>query len=291
VAGHIYNFGTCGFLLEAPPHLDVSLFRVTEIHNTDDLRELVRRRNWDGSLKTVLRPNEFRRMLAKIAHSWLTAIAGHGSFTPLALDAILKEDFNLSYLIGQNEPIEPVVQFGPNFSLRLRTMHHSDRLQSIMVIEIRLFDGMQTPTYHVVTGKTHSPEQYVIELLECLLRSKTLSPEIQMRLALEQPLPDEYMMNSPGFRLLRSLEDVRDACEAAEANQPSEDPVRQWCATTAFTLMHRFSKKEIVSGSPRSPYRALAGLLFEVVTGERGRDLKRACNDHLKAMRPLITSG
>jgi hypothetical protein len=156
----VYHFGACGFLLDAPPHLDVMRSNASTIHNKDDLNEFIRRHDWNGELTHTFRFNEFRRMLAKIAHSFLTAIAGYGSFFPLALGAILNDDFNLSYLVGENAEIEPVVKFGSNFMVRMRTLHQGAR--SVLIVEIRLFHGMQTPTYHVVTGETHSPEQFAI---------------------------------------------------------------------------------------------------------------------------------
>jgi hypothetical protein len=89
------------------------------------------------------------------------------------------------------------------------------------------------------------------------------------------------------LRLLSALADVREACETGAANQPAEDQVKIWCARIAHTLMFRLSAEKPTSGSPRSTYRLLASLLYEVLTGEAERDLKRACDDHLRLIRAM----
>lgn len=124
-----------------------------------------------------------------------------------------------------------------------------------------------------------------IDRLDRALRPEALSPELRLRLALE--VEARKSTNSPGQRLLASLSEVRELCQAGDDNQPSADQVRIWCARIAYSLMHRFSDEPITSGSPDSTYRAIAGLLYEVLTGERDRDLKRACDEHLQGMRSI----
>lgn len=111
-----------------------------------------------------------------------------------------------------------------------------------------------------------------------LVEQATLAAEMRLRLEPEKE------------RLLSALQAVRGICEDAKENQPSDDQVRRWCAKVAFTLMVRFSDKPPTSGSANSPYRVITGLLYEIVTGEAGRDFKRACDDELKDMRPLLTN-
>lgn len=125
-----------------------------------------------------------------------------------------------------------------------------------------------------------------LDHLDDLLRSATMGAELRLRLGLDQPgLLPKHAGNAPAGRLMIALQEVRELCEHGGANQPSADQVRIWCARIAFTLLHLFSNKEPTSGSADSPYRALAGLLYEVLTGEQGRDLKRACDDHLRSLR------
>jgi hypothetical protein len=121
--------------------------------------------------------------------------------------------------------------------------------------------------------------------LESHFRRATLSPELRIRLGLNIAHSPDEVGNLPVPRLLVALKAVRDICEAADRGQPSDDQVKIWCAKIAHTLMVRFSNEKPSSGSEQSSYRTIASLLFEVLTGIRGHDLRRACNDHLRAMR------
>lgn len=125
----------------------------------------------------------------------------------------------------------------------------------------------------------------LIDRIEDALTSESLAPELRLRLSLNAEA--DRATNSPGRRLLMVLNEVRALCQAGEENQPSADQVRIWCARTAYSLMFKFSEEHITSGSPDSAYRAIAGFLYEVLTGEANRDLKRACDDHLQAMRGI----
>jgi hypothetical protein len=137
--------------------------------------------------------------------------------------------------------------------------------------------------------KTRDDARKIIGLIDRLdeaLRSRGLAPELRMRLALEVD-SDAHAANAPAGRLLVALGEVRELCQAGDDNQPSADQVRIWCARVAFTLMHQFSEEKPTSGSPDSTYRAIAGLLYEILTGERDRDLERACEDHLRSLRSI----
>jgi hypothetical protein len=154
----VYTFGRCGLLLGAPATLDVSMYNMVTIHNNQQLVTFTDKYRWDKKVRIQFRPNEFRRMLAKIGYSFLVALAGYGTFTPLIIPAIMNENYNISYLVGQNPEIEPAGTNGEWFDLRIRTMHAGT--QSIFIVEIRLFQQNPVPTYHVVVGETNSPEQY-----------------------------------------------------------------------------------------------------------------------------------
>ena len=123
-----------------------------------------------------------------------------------------------------------------------------------------------------------------IDRLVGALSSTTLAPELRLRLALDA-VADDIALNSPTTRLLLALKEVRELCQAGSDNQPSADQVRIWCARIAYILMYRFSEEDPSSGSPLSSYRIIATLLYEILTGERDRDLKRACDDHLRGMK------
>jgi hypothetical protein len=127
-----------------------------------------------------------------------------------------------------------------------------------------------------------------LDHLEDLLRSATLGPELRLRLGLDTAgMIPEHAANAPAWRLMTALNEVRDLCQQGDINQPAADQVRIWCARIAYSLMDRFSTEEATSGSADSPYRVLASLLYEVLTGEAERDLKRACDQHLREMRML----
>jgi hypothetical protein len=115
-----------------------------------------------------------------------------------------------------------------------------------------------------------------VSQLEEQVKQSTLSPELVFRLGPERE------------RLLDVLRAVKRVCEEAEQNQPPDDQVRTWCAKIAHTLIIRFSEERPSSGSARSRYRIVAGLLYEILTGESGRDLKRACDEELTKMRQAL---
>ena len=113
--------------------------------------------------------------------------------------------------------------------------------------------------------------------LSKLLERATLAPEMRLRL---EPEKDA---------LLSGLRAVQEICEQADQNQP-RDQVLTWSASIAFTLLFRFSDQTPTSGSAQSPYRVVASLLYEVLTGEHGHDLRRACGEHLKQMRRAVST-
>jgi hypothetical protein len=104
-------------------------------------------------------PNEFRRLIAKIGYSFFVALAHYGEFAPLALKAITEDDFNISYLVGQNVDWEPPVANGDSHGLRLKTLH-GPKDHVMFIAEVRLFQSNGTPTYHVAVGETHGRQQF-----------------------------------------------------------------------------------------------------------------------------------
>ncbi len=99
------------------------------------------------------------RMVAKIGYGYAIAELGYGSFRPLILGAILKEDGNPSYLVGQNEKTEPP-EPGAAHILRVKDQSKLGK-KPIITSEVRLFSTFQTPTYHVIVGEIDSPEQHI----------------------------------------------------------------------------------------------------------------------------------
>jgi hypothetical protein len=58
---------------------------------------------------------------------------------------------------------------------------------------------------------------------------------------------------------------------------PEQDRKQDYCAVLARNLMKQFSTLSI-TGTAEGPYRVTASLVYEALTGEAGKDLKRACD-------------
>ncbi|GGI23771.1 hypothetical protein [Bradyrhizobium guangdongense] len=110
-----------------------------------------------------------------------------------------------------------------------------------------------------------------IDQLTLLLSAKTLSPELRLRLGLDLPSP----------RALDALHEVRRLCQAADDDQPGADQVKFWCVTVALNLMLRFSQKRPTAGSIKTPFCAIAGLLYQSVTGDE-ENLRSICQAVLR---------
>ena len=91
---------------------------------------------------------EFFRMLAKIAHAYTVAELGLGGFTPFLVPAILgnKLDDSVQY-IGGATGTAPASRLTHEIS----HAHHLTRPE-LVVVRIRLFAALDTPTYIVATG-------------------------------------------------------------------------------------------------------------------------------------------
>jgi hypothetical protein len=85
-------------------------------------------------------------------------------------------------------------------------------------------------------------------------------------------------------RQLRVLQKASNLLEHVKAPSKNADLTKGLCAGTAHGIIGECSRKP-PTGTPDAPLRTIASLLFEVLTGQRGRDLKRACDDQLKRRR------
>ncbi len=83
------------------------------------------------------------------------------------------------------------------------------------------------------------------------------------------------------FAFVESLRELHSRCKQLEAAKPgidgNIDHLQRQVAVAAKVLMQQ-SDKRIGSSSPKSPFRVLAGLLYEAVTGVAGKDMERACD-------------
>lgn len=91
---------------------------------------------------------EFFRMLAKIAHAYTVAELGLGSFTPFLLPAILRNDLDDSVqYIGGSTSETPASRLTHEISHALHV-----RRPELVLVRIRLFAALDTPTYLVAAG-------------------------------------------------------------------------------------------------------------------------------------------
>lgn len=138
--------------------------------------------------------------------------------------------------------------------------------------------------------KTRDDARAIMEAIDRLsgvMATKTLSPELKLRLGLEIHATEASSNNLPVPSLVRALSEVRGICQSAEENQPQADQVKRWCATIAIGLINRFSTERPSAGSDQSAYCTIAGLIYESVTGKEER-LRGVCHDVLKSYQPLL---
>jgi len=104
------------------------------------------------------KPIVFARMLAKIAHALAVARLGVDSFKPFLPPLILGENDNAAYLIGgAAPPTDPL----PAIPYSDKTHHHTLTLTmmsspgkpDLIVVTIRLFLHIGSPTYYVIAGE------------------------------------------------------------------------------------------------------------------------------------------
>jgi hypothetical protein len=104
------------------------------------------------------KPIVFARMLAKIAHALAVARLGLDSFKPFLPSLILGENENAAYLIGgAAPPTDPL----PAMPYSDRTHHHTLTLTmmsspgkpDLIVVTVRLFLHIGSPTYWVIVGE------------------------------------------------------------------------------------------------------------------------------------------
>jgi hypothetical protein len=93
-------------------------------------------------------------------------------------------------------------------------------------------------------------------------------------------LPEDVLMagiESERQALAERLKQMRLACQAQKPPPPRLEPdrVKDLCAAFAFDLMRAFSRRRSYS---YGHHRAIAGLIYEALTGEVEAELKRSCD-------------
>src|SRR5262249_32957888 len=71
----------------------------------------------------------------------------------------------------------------------------------------------------------------------------------------------------------RQMKHMREMCDRAIRGEfgdhPNRDGTKTLCASRAAALMKEQSERRSTSSSPNSPFRMIAGLLYEAVTGQK----------------------
>jgi hypothetical protein len=101
---------------------------------------------------------------------------------------------------------------------------------------------------------------------------------------LESMLKD-WRAPRPDAGLISGIELMRAACRMRMELRPKRgqqtDHVKLACASCAFDLMKRFSRRKI-KGSANSSFQVITARLYEAVTGEPDANCKRACESILR---------
>jgi hypothetical protein len=94
----------------------------------------------------------FARMLAKIAHAFVVAEYGPGSFIPF-LNDIIRHDAGAKAVyigsLGRPDPLDAPSEYA--YHLTANTIIHDDK--QIVVVMIRLFPYLGAPEHEVVVGQ------------------------------------------------------------------------------------------------------------------------------------------
>jgi hypothetical protein len=155
----VYKFRPPNALAGFPAEFDTSTHHwvPVPIASTEELNSFKKSHDWDGKVSVRMRPIEYARMLAKIAYSYAVANLGYGSFKSLVVDLILGKTDNISYAVGGDWEIEPPVKDGGHL-LSISYLVDVDRKRAWVIVDIRLFASIGSPTYHVVVGEADSAQ-------------------------------------------------------------------------------------------------------------------------------------
>lgn len=151
----VYAFGQANLLAGFRPGTGIFKWEALIISSHEEMTAAQKKYNWDTITKLTALPKEYARMLAKIAHSFAVAHLGLDSFRPLAVDVILGESHDFGDVVGGSLDVPPHV---PDAGHLLVLHWYIAHTRFFIVVEIRLFASIGTPTYHVVVGEVHGQE-------------------------------------------------------------------------------------------------------------------------------------
>lgn len=149
-----YKMGPCGYLRGLPETVDISAsWQLVVIDDKDRRDSFFQKHGHHAVLKFSHVPDDFGRLLAKIAYCQVLTALDLGEFRPLILPYITGEKRNLSYLIGSTDGTPE----GEN-GYRLTTMYAERGQDLILLVEVRLYANTHAPTYQVIVGDVTGAE-------------------------------------------------------------------------------------------------------------------------------------
>ena len=148
----MYKFQECDYLKGNTEEQSIFNWIPITIYSKNELDKLIENYNWDRKIEFKAVPNEFARMIAKIAYSYIVSELGLEGFIPYKplIDVILNRSDNISYLIGGDWDIPPPDPAGYH---HLEWMAKINNNSADIIVQIRLFPAFETPKYRVVVGK------------------------------------------------------------------------------------------------------------------------------------------
>lgn len=145
-----YRMPLAGILLGHPPSVDQSalwqLVMVSDAEKTKTFEE-----KWGVALQTKFKhvPDDFARLLIKIAYGQILTSLGPDDFNPICLPYLLNPGMNYSYIVGGRWDYPPAMD-RVGYSMSTNCISFPDRL--LLIAEIRLVANSMAPVYHVVVG-------------------------------------------------------------------------------------------------------------------------------------------
>jgi hypothetical protein len=154
----LYKFGRANILQGKPPFDPTFEWLPVPYFDHAALRQAMAKYSWDGQLQSKMVPEQFARMLAKIAYSYAIAELGFGAFEPLCLDIILGKSNNYSYTVGGSFDLKPEADGSGDHFITLGMIDQPNR-PKLVIVNIRLFQQMGTPHHYVIVGHPQTDAQ------------------------------------------------------------------------------------------------------------------------------------
>ncbi|MGA2841709.1 MAG: HNH endonuclease [Steroidobacteraceae bacterium] len=106
---------------------------------------------WNRQHAIMAQPYQFARLLAKIGFSYAVAEYGLAGFTPLVTDPILGRSDGYFDTVGGSLDVQDAIAGGDHLTTIKILVRDGNR--ALLIVDIRLFSQIRTPSYHVVVGE------------------------------------------------------------------------------------------------------------------------------------------